>query len=382
MATWVLRLVAVVWTSGLLGVVLGAYLPRLPVIGFLGSFVTGQYPVHATLAAVLGVGIGGAAWALGARPTGLVAGLLAVGCTAGLVGVLAAQSAAARAEGVRLDWLAALTTPAQPDGRPDRTAEFAVDGAGRALRLDLYRPAGPGPHPVVVWVHGVSWVRGERTDRTALDRWLADQGYAVVAVDYRLPPPGPVGQGQRRDVACALGWIAAQAGAEGLDPTRVTLAGQSAGATLALSTAAGLLAGELPGPAEPCSSSPLPVPRAVVAYYPVPDLRNVDPSLQDAVLGGRPGQFPDRTRAASPIDLVRPGLPPTLVVLGSADHFVFPRTVRAYDAALRAAGVPGRLVEVPFADHVFDFPFGSPGAQMTRPVVAAFLAEHVRAPAR
>jgi hypothetical protein len=42
--------------------------------------------------------------------------------------------------------------------------------------------------------------------------------------------------------------------------------------------------------------------------------------------------------------------------------------------------VPGRLIEVPHADHVFDYPFGSPGAQATRPAVAAFLAEHVGVP--
>jgi acetyl esterase/lipase len=372
------RLLAVVWTSGLLVVVVGAYVPRVPVVGFLGSFVTGQYPVHATLAALLGIGVGAAAWAGGARPTGGVAALLALGCAAALVGVLAAQTATARTEGVRIDWVAALTTPRQPDGHPDRTAEFAVDGAGRALRLDLYRPAGPGPHPVVVWVHGGSWVRGERDDRTALDRWLADQGYAVVAVDYRLPPPGPVGEGQRRDVACALGWVAAEAQAEGLDPARITLAGQSAGATLALSTTAALLAGDMPAG---CSPGSVPVPRAVVAYYPVTDLRLVDPSLQDAVLGGRADAFPDATRTASPIDLVRPDLPPTLLVMGSADHFVFPERVIAYDATLRAAGVPGRLLVVPYADHVFDFPFGSPGAQLTRPAVVAFLAEHVPAAA-
>jgi len=87
-------------------------------------------------------------------------------------------------------------------------------------------------------------------------------------------------------------------------------------------------------------------------------------------------------RASSPTDLVCPDLPPTLVVLGSADHFVFPDLVRGYDRALRDEGVPGRLLEVPHADHVFDYPFGSPGAQLTRPAVAAFLGEHVgvRAP--
>lgn len=376
MAAWLWRVVAVLWTSGLLVVVVGAYLPRLPGIGFLGSFVTGQYPLHAALAALVGVGIGALTWAAGARGVGAVAAVAAAVAAVGLIIVLASVTALAHREGARIDWFRALTVLDQPDGRPDVTAVFTT-AADRELRLDLYRPAGPGPHPVVVWAHGGSWVRGERDDRTALHRWLAEQGWAVVAVDYRLPPPSPVGEGQRRDVACALSWVGAEAARYGLDPEAITLAGQSAGATLALSTTAGLLDGTLPTADEPCGTTP-PAPRAVVAWYPVTDLRGVDPSLQDAVLGGPAARFPDRTRAASPIDLVRPGLPPTMIVLGAADHFVFPGRIADYDRRLRAAGVPGRMLVVPFADHVFDFPFGSPGAQASRPAVARFLAEYGR----
>lgn len=364
MLVWLVRTVGIVWLLAVLVVAVGTYVPRLPVIGFLGSFVTGQYPLHAALAAALGVGIGALARTLGARDGAVVAAVALV-ATVALTAVVVTQT-----RGARIDWWAALTVVGQPDGRPDRTEQYATDDAGRPLHLDLYRPAGPGPHPVVVWVHGGSWVRGERTDRTALCRWLADRGHAVVAVEYRLPPPGPVGEGQRRDVAAAAGWAAAHAAEEDLDPARIVLAGQSAGATLALSTTAAILAGDLPSPR----------PRAVVAYYPVTDLRAVAPQLQDAVLGGPAPRRPQETAAASPADLVRPDLPPTLLVLGSADHFVFPERVHAYDRDLRAAGVPGRLVEVPHADHVFDFPFGSPGAQVTRPRVAAFLAEHVGAP--
>ena len=363
MLVWLVRTVGVVWLLGVLVVAVGTYAPRLPVIGFLGSFVTGQYPLHAALAAVLGVGLGAVTWALGGRD-GAVVAALALAAAVGLTGVVVTQT-----RGATIDWWAALTVVGQPDGHPDRTEQYAADELGRPLHVDLYRPAGPGPHPVIVWVHGGSWVRGERTDRTALCRWLADRGHAVVAVEYRLPPPGPVGEGQRRDVAAAASWAVAHAAEEDLDPTRVVLAGQSAGATLALSTTAGILAGELPGPR----------PRAVVAYYPVTDLRAVDRSLQDAVLGGPASAHRQETEAASPADLVRPDLPPTLLVLGSADHFVFPDRVHAYDRELRGAGVPGRLVEVPHADHVFDFPFGSPGAQTTRPQVATFLDEHVGA---
>ncbi|MEJ2859972.1 alpha/beta hydrolase [Actinomycetospora flava] len=360
---WLVRTVGIVWLLGVLVVALGTYAPRLPVIGFLGSFVTGQYPLHAALAALLGVGLGVGTWLLGGRD-GVVTAAVALAGTVALTAVLASQTS-----GSSVDWWAALTVVGQPDGHPDRTEQYALDELGRPLHLDLYRPAGPGPHPVVVWVHGGSWVRGERDDRTALNRWLADRGYAVVAVEYRLPPPAPVGEGQRRDVAAAAAWAAAHAAEEDLDPGRIVLAGQSAGATLALSTTSAILAGDLPAPR----------PRAVVAYYPVTDLRAVDRSLQDAVLGGPAAQQRLETAAASPADLIRPDLPPTLLVLGSADHFVFPERVHAYDRDLRAAGVPGRLVEVPHADHVFDHPFGSPGAQVTRPQVAAFLAEHVAA---
>ena len=371
--TWVLRLGAVAWTLGLLVVLVGAFVPRTPVVGFLGSFVTGQYPVHAALAALVGLGLGAGTAATGARGTGWVLGGVALATFVGLVVVLGAQWRTARAEGVALDPLLSLSAPTQAGAPgPDLTVRYSADPA---LDLDLFRPPGPGPHPVMVWVHGGSWVRGERTDRARTNRWLADRGVAVVAVTYRLPPPTPVGEGQRRDVATALGWVADHAAEQGLDPASVTLGGQSAGATLALSTASALAAG-VPTAGPLRDGRPVPAPRAVAAFYPVIDMRAIAPGLQDAVFGGPAASFPDRLAAASPSDQVRAGLPPTLVVLGSADHFVFADRVRAYEAELRRVGVPGRLLLVPYADHVFDYPFGSPGGQTARVVLERFVREY------
>lgn len=360
----ILRLVALLYAGALIVLVWGALRPRVPGIGFAGSFVTGQYPLHAALAAVAGIGIGLGLRAAGSPIAGMSTAAVSLAATAGLVVVLVAQDRVARAEGVRIDWTSALTTVAQPDGRPDRTVEYAP---GRSA--DLYLPTGPGPHPVLVWVHGGSWVRGDRDDRTALNRFLADRGHAVLAVDYRLPPPVPAGRDQQRDVACAIAWARANAAAHGLDADRTVLAGQSAGATLALSVASGLTDTTLGCP----GTARLPVPSAVVAYYPPVDLRLIDPSLQDALFGGPARAHPEEFALLSPSAQVRPGLPPTLILLGSADHFVFPDRVAAYDRALRAAGVAGRLVTVPYADHIFDRPFGSPGAQLTREAVARFL---------
>ncbi|MEJ8277679.1 alpha/beta hydrolase [Pseudonocardia spirodelae] len=374
-----LRVLAWVWAALLLVVLVGTFRPQTPVLGFAGSFVSGQYPLHVALAGVLGIAFGLAARAAGARWSGWATAVLALTAVVGSVTVLAAQGRAASDEGVRLDWTAALTELGQPSGAPDRSVEFAP---GRTL--DLYLPGGAGPHPTMVWVHGGSWTGGDRTDRTALARWLAERGWAVAAIDYRLPPPEPVGRDQQRDVACAVEWVRAHGGAASLDPARLVLAGQSAGATLALSTASGLLDGTLAcsgapaayggtGPAGAPPPTPGPPPVGVVAFYPPVDLTLVDPDLQRTLFGGTADSAPGLLRLLSPAEQVRPGLPPTLLLLGSADHYVVPDRVTAYDRSLRAAGVDGRLLTVPYADHVFDRPFGSPGAQLTREAVIRFL---------
>ncbi|ANY09541.1 alpha/beta hydrolase [Pseudonocardia sp. HH130630-07] len=373
-----LRWFALVWAALLLLVLLGAFRPEIPVAGFAGSFVTGWYPLHATIAAVAGILIGLAARRAGARVVGWVAATVGLAATIGMVAVLAAQGRTAAAEGVGLDWTAALTTVGQPDGAPDRSVEYAP---GRGM--DLYLPAGPGPHPTMVWVHGGSWTSGDREDRTAMHRWLADRGWAVAAIDYRLPPPEPIGRDQQRDVACAVDAVRAGIAGE-LDPARLVLGGQSAGATLALSSASGLLDGTLAcseapaafggtGPADAAPPAPGPPPAAVLAFYPAVDLTLIDPELQQTLFGGPAEQAPGLVRLLSPAEQVRPGLPPTLLLLGSADHYVLPDEVTAYDRALRDAGVPGRLLTVPYADHVFDRPFGSPGAQLGREAALRFL---------
>ncbi len=367
-----LGIVGVVGAGALLIVVVGTFLPRIPVIGFFGSFLSGQYPVHVVPAALVGVGVGLGLVAVGVPRLGTVVAVVAgVALVGGLV-VLGALRSTASAEGVRIDWPLALTAVDQSGATPDATVRYRP-----GLDLDVTLPPGPGPHPVMVWVHGGSWVRGERDDRVHSNRWFADHGLAVVAVQYRLPgdPPLPgatLGEAQRDDVAAAVAWVRGAGREYGLDPAAVTLAGQSAGATLALSTTAALAG--LPGASLP-GASPTPPPAATVAFYPVVDMRLVAPGLQDAVFGGPAASLPALTRAASPRDLVAASLPPTMLVVGAADNFIRADLVRAQDAALRAAGVPGRLLQVPYADHVFDHPYGSPGGQIARPAVLAFVRE-------
>lgn len=111
------------------------------------------------------------------------------------------------------------------------------DGDTSAL-LDLHRPAsGEGPFPVVVWVHGGGYVSGSRRDVGVFYSLLAQRGFAVAAVDYRLAPraayPAPV-----LDVTAAVQHLVEHADELGLDPHRVVLAGDSAGAQVVSQLAA------------------------------------------------------------------------------------------------------------------------------------------------
>ena len=369
--------VGVVGAAVLLVVVVGTFLPRTPVIGFFGSFVSGQYPVHVVPAALVGLGAGLGLVALGVPGLGVPVAVVGAAALVGGLVVLAALRATGRSEGVRIDWALALRAVDQSGATPDVTATYRP-----GLDLEVFLPPGSGPHPVMVWVHGGSWVRGTRADRSRSNRWFAEHGLAVVAVTYRLPadptlPGATLGEAQRDDVAAALAWVRGPGREHGLDPTAATLAGQSAGATLALTTTAALAG--VPGSGL-AGAAPTTPPAATVAFYPVVDLRLVAPGLQDAVFGGRAATLPALTRAASPADLVAESLPPTMLVVGAADNFIRADLVRAHDAALRAVGVPGRLLQVPYADHVFDHPYGSPGGQIARPTVLAFLRERAWTP--
>lgn len=67
--------------------------------------------------------------------------------------------------------------------------EYGRQG-GQSLMATVLRPAGPGPFPMVLEVHGGAWCRGSRKDEHSLNLALAGQGVAVAALDFRMPPDG------------------------------------------------------------------------------------------------------------------------------------------------------------------------------------------------
>ncbi|MFI0486664.1 alpha/beta hydrolase [Actinomadura sp. 9N215] len=114
--------------------------------------------------------------------------------------------------------------------------DVELGGLDGALTAEIYQPRLPGPHPVLMYVHGGGWYTGS----PAMDRRycasIAAEGVLVVSVGYALAPEHPYPRGLE-DCVYATRWTAKNAAAYDGDPARMAVAGSSAGANLAAGTA-------------------------------------------------------------------------------------------------------------------------------------------------
>ncbi|BAT56274.1 esterase [Nostoc sp. NIES-3756] len=246
--------------------------------------------------------------------------------------------------------------------------EFASPD-GVSLRLNIYRPPQVGQYPGIIVIHGGGWQSGSAESNADFSRYMAARGYTVFAITYRYAPAYKF-PAQLDDVRSALTFIQKHAAEYEIDINRIALLGRSAGGQLAM------LAGY--------QQNPLPV-RAVISYYgpsnlakgyrepPTPDPLNVR-SVLEAFLGGTPDQVPEQYTKASPINYVNRPLPPTLLIHGSRDHITrisFPRMLLQ---SLQNAGNQAILLEIPWAEHAFDYIFNGPSNQLALYHTERFLA--------
>jgi len=125
------------------------------------------------------------------------------------------------------------------------------------------------------------------------------------------------------------------------------------------------------------------VPAGVLAIAPTADLAGIweDATIYDgpgrrfpeAYIGGPPTQYPDRYAAASPFRLLRPDLPPTLILTGEIDRLVLVRRSIELADRIRAAGASVELLVAPFAGHGFDGEPNSFGNQLAEGLVPDFV---------
>jgi arylformamidase len=132
-------------------------------------------------------------------------------------------------------WPAILATilAAQGCNRVTKNVSYDPAGTDSLTALDIYPPRFGGHHPVVIFIHGGSYVEGDKsTEVGAKPKAFAGEGYVFVAPNYRLSPAvkHPV---HIQDVAKAIAWVHHNIGRYGGDSTRLFVLGHSSGASMA-----------------------------------------------------------------------------------------------------------------------------------------------------
>jgi acetyl esterase/lipase len=306
----------------------------------------------------------------------------------------------------------AAALPWPVEAQPAReTRSYKTVGA-LDIQADIYRGAGSGPRPAILYIHGGALMMASR--RGMPPRWelerLTAAGYTVVTIDYRLAPatklPDIV-----EDVTDAWAWLRSHAQDLNIDPDRIAVMGMSAGAYLAL------LAGYRLSPR----------PRVVVSFYGYGDITGgwsmqpspfynskppvaeteafkilqaeAEPSGESArirnelyiyarqhglwpklISGHDPVTEPGWFAPYEPIRHITPDYPPTMLLQGEKDTDVPFEQAKALAQALSRNEVIHQLVSDPDWDHAFDYRINDkdPKVAAAFDLVLAFLAEQLR----
>lgn len=254
--------------------------------------------------------------------------------------------------------------------------EFANYVGFRPLQLDLYLHEDRSrskPRPLILWVHGGGWSRGDArgsgafADFPAVLAMVAARGYVVASVDYRLSGEARF-PAQIQDVKAAIRYLRDKAGDYGIDPDRVVLWGGSAGGHLAglAATTCGVAAFDPPastgrmGRAAAQAAKPLAVSDCVqgaALWYGIYDLAALGEQGGSALgniaplLGCEPAACADKAEAASPVRHVGPQTPPMLLIHGTADEEVAFHQTEEMATALKTAGRPVETLLIPEMGH-------------------------------
>ncbi|MGY3450389.1 alpha/beta hydrolase [Bradyrhizobium sp. USDA 4353] len=238
-----------------------------------------------------------------------------------------------------LERLQARMTAREAGSQGTPSTEYAY-GSDPLQKLDVWQARGGAAAPLVVFVHGGGWKRGDKRNATGAAKveHLLAQGYAFASIDYRLVPAATVEQ-QAADVAMAVAWLRNNAGRLGIDPSRIVLMGHSAGAHLVALvgtdpryfTAAGLSLRDISG---------------IVAldgacYDVARQLADSGRFMLDTYIQAF-GTEPERQRALSPtLQAAKPNAPAFLIL--HVDRADGKAQSEALGAALMQAGTPAEV---------------------------------------
>ncbi len=241
---------------------------------------------------------------------------------------------------------------ARPREKPDATIAYGPD---TMQKVDVWLPRGPGPHPVVLMVHGGCW-QTSIADRSIMDWIAADlrrDGIAVWNIDYRgVDRSGGGYPGTFTDAAKAADQLAVNAAKYNFDTSRIVAVGHSAGGHLALWLAAGH---KLPATSPLHTADPLRIAH-VISLGGLPDLEataaSPDNGCGTEVVSRLVGTDRPDAYADTSVPRLLPLNTPQTLVNGHEDRIIPYRMATDYTARATKAGDTAQLVTVPNTGHV------------------------------
>ena len=269
------------------------------------------------------------------------------------------------------------TAWAQDQIQTKSNVEYAVhDGA--SLLGDLYLPASGGPHPAMLFIHGGGFARGSKSAYgITWGPYLAARGYVVFAIDYRLSKPEQSSWPQALlDCKAGLQYLRGNGAALGVDPDRIGVGGESAGATLAALVAVTQdmprFANAYSRDAYASTSTKVKVAVPIYGVYDMMAQQKYSSALatsqkeMEQFIGGAPNQMPGAYFESSALNYIREATAglrsvatpnagakiPWFLAWGMEDHVVPPDGQSVvFVQALRDAGATVTAVPVPKTDH-------------------------------
>jgi acetyl esterase/lipase len=243
-----------------------------------------------------------------------------------LLAVLAALVLMVPAPASALSVMDPFNLPAAMDGGTVKLGDGIAYANGPRHKLDIYGPEQRGgPAPVVFFIYGGGWSRGERSDYQFVGRALAARGFITVIADYRLVPEVRFPD-FLYDSAGALRWVEDNIALYGGDPSRLFLAGHSAGAYNAVMLA-------LDSSYRKQFGVTMPI-RAVAALSGPYDFYPFEYGEVQEAFGYVPN--PEGTQ---PINLITSDAPPMYLATGTTDPIVRVQNTNHFADKLRSQGI-------------------------------------------
>lgn len=257
-------------------------------------------------------------------------------------------------------------------GEGGTLVEDEVSFGTHGQKIDVWRngAAKQAGAPVVVFLHGGGWVKGDRPSYGWAARGLASKGFVVVVPDYRKVPDVRF-PAFLEDGAEAVAWTKANIAKLGGDPARIAIMGHSAGAHTAIMLAL-----------DPQWLAKAGAPGAIKAAVGLSGPYDFLPFTGRGIAAM--GQWP-RPLETQPISYARKDAPPMLLITGTEDTTVRPKNARNLTAKLKALGAPVEIREYGGQGHedivmALSRPFRSKSTVLNDS--AAFLTAHLAKPVR